>query len=83
MSNEHRDHPDYANEFNVRDAEARHQKFRAGRTDAELRRDLEENARKTVRVVSCGCCTNGCVCFMHRDEPRGIFKNICQLHQHG
>lgn len=30
--------------------------------------------------VSCGCCTNGCVCFMHQDTPAGCPPHKCELH---
>ena len=33
-----------------------------------------------AKKISCGCCTNGCVCFMHRDIPRGIIDGTCDIH---
>lgn len=32
------------------------------------------------RTTSCGCCTGGCVCWNHRDEPRGIPVRVCAYH---
>lgn len=33
------------------------------------------------RQCSCGCCAAGCVCFMHRDVPRGVPQQVCAYHQ--
>lgn len=33
------------------------------------------------RQNSCGCCTAGCVCWHHRDIPRGISVRVCDYHQ--
>lgn len=36
------------------------------------------------RTVSCGCCTWGCICANHRDEPRGRPAKACDYHRdHG
>lgn len=36
------------------------------------------------RTVSCGCCTDGCVCWNHRDVPRGRPVTQCAFHnEHG
>jgi hypothetical protein len=32
------------------------------------------------RQLSCGCCTNGCVCHNHMDIPRGLRPQRCPLH---
>ena len=34
-----------------------------------------------VRTVTCGCCTNGCVCVHHQDVPRGLQVRTCDLHR--
>ncbi len=34
----------------------------------------------TPRSVSCGCCTNGCVCSNHMDIPRGMVPGPCAYH---
>lgn len=44
----------------------------------ELRTAVEESH---VNVVSCGCCSNGCVCWNHRDEPKGRHEHKCDLHR--
>ena len=33
-----------------------------------------------IRVLICGCCTNGCVCRDHRDEPR-LPERKCDVHK--
>lgn len=33
-----------------------------------------------VRAISCGCCTNGCICTNHMDIPRGRAPRRCLLH---
>jgi hypothetical protein len=33
-----------------------------------------------TRKLSCGCCTNGCCCFMHRDVPNGRPAQVCEFH---
>lgn len=34
-----------------------------------------------IRTVSCGCCTNGCYCFMHRpDRPGKGLSFACEYH---
>ena len=35
-----------------------------------------------VKKLTCGCCTNGCVCHHHQDIPRGIKPKICSIHKH-
>lgn len=37
-------------------------------------------AEGLVRQISCGCCTNGCVCHNHMDIPRGLRPQKCALH---
>ena len=32
-------------------------------------------------TVSCGCCTNGCICWNHQDTPRGLSPTVCPFHQ--
>jgi len=34
-----------------------------------------------VKVVSCGCCSNGCVCGNVLDVPRGFPVTTCNHHQ--
>lgn len=34
----------------------------------------------SVRVITCGCCTNGCVCEHHQDIPLGMQPKRCDLH---
>lgn len=34
-----------------------------------------------IRTVSCGCCTNGCVCANHQDTPNGRPVTVCAVHQ--
>lgn len=44
----------------------------------------EFGCRSGHRRLSCGCCTLGSTCFMHRDEPNGkpVFKcPTCSLEQ--
>jgi hypothetical protein len=38
------------------------------------------NAIRDIRTLSCGCCTNGCVCWNHRDEPNGRTVTACAYH---
>lgn len=35
---------------------------------------------KPIRAISCGCCTNGCVCHNHMDIPRGCRPQKCAVH---
>ena len=35
----------------------------------------------TPHTVSCGCCTQGCVCSLHRYLNRGIAVHTCDYHQ--
>ncbi len=46
---------------------------------------VEINGRPTpICTVSCGCCVNGCVCWIHQDTPRGIVPKQCDWHkEHG
>lgn len=37
--------------------------------------------RKPTRVLTCGCCTNGCTCFNHQDTPRGMPPRKCDEHK--
>lgn len=34
-----------------------------------------------MRTVSCGCCTEGCVCWNHQDVPAGRPVATCSYHQ--
>lgn len=49
---------------------------------ATIRAGINSHKTKatTMRRVSCGCCTNGCVCFMHRDVQRGLLMQKCAVH---
>lgn len=40
----------------------------------------EVTIRFQVRRVSCGCCTNGCVCWNHQDTPNGRPPQLCDIH---
>ncbi len=31
----------------------------------------------TIKHLTCGCCTNGCVCTIHEDTPRGEPARMC------
>lgn len=33
-----------------------------------------------VKVLTCGCCSNGCVCVHHQDTPMGRPPFKCNLH---
>ena len=35
-----------------------------------------------IKVMLCGCCSNGCVCRDHRDEPR-LPEQKCDAHKNG
>lgn len=43
---------------------------------------MKNTLQSEPRKVSCGCCTNGCVCFNHRDVPKGIVVKVCDFHKH-
>jgi len=32
------------------------------------------------RCVSCGCCSNGCTCWIHQDITRGLRAKTCSYH---
>jgi hypothetical protein len=32
------------------------------------------------KSATCGCCTNGCVCNLHMDIPRGMQPSVCEYH---
>lgn len=49
-----------------------------GKMDASVLTDRERSG--FVRVVTCGCCTNGCCCHHHQDTPRGRPPRTCELH---
>lgn len=34
-----------------------------------------------MKIVSCGCCSGGCVCFNHQDIPRGVKPGKCEIHK--
>lgn len=34
------------------------------------------------RKLTCGCCTEGCVCVMHQDIPRGVPPTTCATCKH-
>ena len=34
-----------------------------------------------IKVISCGCCTNGCICHNHMDIPRGDKPGQCEVHK--
>lgn len=36
---------------------------------------------KEIKLVSCGCCSNGCTCWNHRDVPNGRPERKCELHK--
>lgn len=59
---------------------------RALREEAYLRRfnggDWSIQA-VAVLQVSCGCCSIGCTCFVHRDIPNGLLPKQCNVHQKG
>lgn len=44
---------------------------------------VEQQATGAQNVVSCGCCSNGCVCFHHQDTPLGMPPRRCALHSGG
>jgi hypothetical protein len=35
---------------------------------------------KGLHSVTCGCCSNGCVCHNHKDIPKGIKPAVCEYH---
>ena len=35
---------------------------------------------RIVRQLSCGCCTNGCICHHHQNAPNGKPPVRCGLH---
>lgn len=49
-------------------------------TISDVLKSVAPLAADSVSQVSCGCCTNGCTCFMHRDVPRGVRQQKCALH---
>jgi hypothetical protein len=38
-------------------------------------------ATESIHTVSCGCCTNGCVCWNHQDVRIGIPVKVCDYHK--
>lgn len=36
-----------------------------------------------VRVLVCGCCTNGCICENHSNVDRGVKPAKCSFHAYG
>ena len=38
------------------------------------------NMEQTINHVTCGCCSNGCVCEHHQDVPRGFKVSACAHH---
>jgi hypothetical protein len=36
-----------------------------------------------IKTMMCGCCSNGCVCWMHRDVARGLPERKCDYHAGG
>lgn len=36
---------------------------------------------KTVRKLTCGCCTAGCVCFDHSAPKLGVMMQTCPAHE--
>lgn len=34
----------------------------------------------TPKTLTCGCCSNGCVCWNHQDTPAGRPPTRCEHH---
>lgn len=34
-----------------------------------------------VKTLTCGCCSNGCVCQNHMDIPNGRPPKKCEMHE--
>lgn len=43
--------------------------------------EVPEGRRVPGTRLSCGCCTDGCVCINHQDTPRGLPPQICAYHR--
>lgn len=43
--------------------------------------EVPEGRRVPGTRLSCGCCTDGCVCWNHQDTPRGVTPQICAYHR--
>lgn len=36
---------------------------------------------RQAKLVTCGCCSQGCVCPNHQDVPRGLRVRVCAHHR--
>lgn len=34
-----------------------------------------------LKLVSCGCCSNGCVCWNHQNARMAVPARTCELHE--
>ncbi len=81
VTGEHPHEDESYTQYHERMESLRNRLIRDQIADAGDHRDFhDELDALEPRVVSCGCCTNGCICHNHMDIPRGQRPQKCAIH---
>lgn len=59
-------------------------KLSQSQIDASVALEITGNVQapdaSAIKTLTCGCCSNGCCCWHHRDEPNGRPAKACAVH---